>query len=486
VIDQAHQVLCEAGVGIASLAKEMRLFKRESHSVLGSVFLNPTVAAGVAFGSGGTQLRKGPAYTERALYCRVDEDRRVLLVNELGLEGLPDGTVPYDSAEGKALLARVDAIFRGDGGELRTDAACVSPASDREYGARMARMDGDISRFNADTRGPAVNRCEGKVLILATVHDTYEPPQSKTTLWVSTDSAERAFELKRFLFGAQREAEARGDSSIFLPASIEYMNRDAVDAIDEAARLYILVIGLLGVDNPLLKPLFETKSAFERLPMMSAVPDTLLCAFNGLLPPPLPEGVRDACAAYDHHLLIDLGEYGGGEASALRQRLDDFAAAAAETVATPPVRIHEATSAGEAKTLSLFRFVAAAAFKVWCTGHGAKGLSLDYALPTDVGGVPPIPLTPVKRLRYSHFGCNVVHDDIALPSTFDEARIHAIKGEIKAGIENMGGRLPSEHGHGTEYEAPADTKRRWMEMDPTNSLNPGIGGLSPLPNYGDS
>jgi len=88
--------------------------------------------------------------------------------------------------------------------------------------------------------------------------------------------------------------------------------------------------------------------------------------------------------------------------------------------------------------------------------------------------------------RYSHFGCNVVHDDIALPSTFDEARIHAIKGEIKAGIENMGGRLPSEHGHGTEYEAPADTKRRWMEMDPTNSLNPGIGGLSPLPNYGDS
>eukprot|EP00965_Chrysotila_dentata_P097997 3240788-Pleurochrysis_carterae.AAC.1 len=92
--------------GSTRRSQEMRLFKRESHSVLGSVFLNPTVAAGVAFGSGGTQLRKGPAYTERALYCRVDEDRRVLLVNELGLEGLPDGTVPYDSAEGKALLAR--------------------------------------------------------------------------------------------------------------------------------------------------------------------------------------------------------------------------------------------------------------------------------------------------------------------------------------------------------------------------------------------
>ena len=55
-----------AGVGLAQLQKWLnKCFPdRESHSVLGSTFLNPTTAAaGVAFGSGGTQCRKGPAYT---------------------------------------------------------------------------------------------------------------------------------------------------------------------------------------------------------------------------------------------------------------------------------------------------------------------------------------------------------------------------------------------------------------------------------------
>ena len=57
----------------------------ESHSVLGSIFLNPTTAAGVAFGSGGTQLRKGPVYTERLLYARVNDKGRVE-VDERGRE----------------------------------------------------------------------------------------------------------------------------------------------------------------------------------------------------------------------------------------------------------------------------------------------------------------------------------------------------------------------------------------------------------------
>ena len=32
------------------------------NQVLGSLFLNPTVAAGVAFGSGGAQMRRGPVF----------------------------------------------------------------------------------------------------------------------------------------------------------------------------------------------------------------------------------------------------------------------------------------------------------------------------------------------------------------------------------------------------------------------------------------
>ncbi len=48
-------------------------------------------SAGVALGSGGTQLRKGPVYTERVLYARVDATGRVCVEDSLGLQ-LPPGT----------------------------------------------------------------------------------------------------------------------------------------------------------------------------------------------------------------------------------------------------------------------------------------------------------------------------------------------------------------------------------------------------------
>ena len=41
----------------------------------------------MALGSGGTQLRKGPVYTERLLYAAVSAEGRVEVVNTLGLRG---------------------------------------------------------------------------------------------------------------------------------------------------------------------------------------------------------------------------------------------------------------------------------------------------------------------------------------------------------------------------------------------------------------
>lgn len=58
--------------------------------------------------------------------------------------------------------------------------------------------------------------------------------------------------------------------------------------------------------------------------------------------------------------------------------------------------------------LNRFRFAVAPAFRTWCVGQGAQGLSLDYALPKRSADVPPMPagVEPLARLRYSHFGCN--------------------------------------------------------------------------------
>ena len=62
----------------------------------------------------------------------------------------------------------------------------------------------------------------------------------------------------------------------------------------------------------------------------------------------------------------------------------------------------------------------------------------------------------------------------------------AAKMELKAEVEKLGGKLPAEHGHGTEYVAPAETRKRWQEMDPLNVFNPGVGGLSVERRYGKS
>lgn len=55
-IDDGARMVCLAGAGIHSVLQKAASMNKESHSVLGSIFLNPTTAAGIAFGSGGTQV----------------------------------------------------------------------------------------------------------------------------------------------------------------------------------------------------------------------------------------------------------------------------------------------------------------------------------------------------------------------------------------------------------------------------------------------
>ncbi len=210
---EGRQVLCLAGAGIQDLGQLLAgRFGRDSHTVLGSSFLNPTVAAGVALGSGGVQLRKGPTYTERLLYARVTERGEVEVVDTLGL-ALPPG---------------VSALQLLDGGaeDLRS-APGARPASDAaRYARALAAQDGAVTRFNADTRGPEPVRSEGHVLVLASVHDSFARPASSETLWIATDSFDACRELRDVLL----------QSSADLPSSCEYMNRDAIHVVQRAGR----------------------------------------------------------------------------------------------------------------------------------------------------------------------------------------------------------------------------------------------------------
>ena len=518
-IDEGKRVVCLAGVGLARLQKFLREHfpHRECHSQLGSTFLNPTTAAGVALGSGGTQLRKGPAYTERALYLTITQNKwkenQVHIVNTLGLKGMEDINLPperrrkMDSVPYRLnTWSRWIQQYNGGLGEhycpYQFITASSSPhgslaaSASKQYREHVCQLDDSVSRYNADTSGPDFNRSEGKVVILATVHDTFAEPRKERHFWISFDSLETALAFRR---------EVCLNNPLDLPISLEYMDRDAFDVVDSAGRAMALSIQFLGMTSPLLRQLWNAKLWVESILDNNIIVDQWLYRINHLVPSVLPTAVQDNGKQFDHHVAMTVGDFGTGNLERILQRLEAFEQKYNVTTdgrKQPRVWVYEATSRNEAHSINAFRFVAASAFRTWCIGQGAQGFSVDYALPKNGGLAPALRLKsqpqiendkkgkqiekneddcgcsalPIKRMRYSHFGCNVVHEDLAYAPGVD---IQKVKYEFKKHVEyQCGGKLPAEHGHGTEYPAPPATQERWKRMDPLNVCNPGVGGLS--------
>jgi D-lactate dehydrogenase len=251
------------------------------------------------------------------------------------------------------------------------------------------------------------------------------------------------------------------------------MDRDSFDVIDRSGRLLGNMIKLVGTSSTLVRDLWKVKLWIEALDFRGAstLADKLLYFANPIAPEILPRSIMDLGRKMDHHVAMTVGDF-DGSLDRFLERMEEFRSKHGSNVV-----VHECTSKSEEASLSAFRFVAAPAFRTWCVGMGAQGFSVDYALPKNGGQAPPlISGTPLKRMRYSHFGCNVVHEDLAFGPGDD---IHSIKMQLKKSVEHdCGGKLPAEHGHGTEYHAPHETCERWKGMDPLNVMNPGVGGLS--------
>ena len=489
-IDGGTKVVCLAGAGIATLASNLKVWgfeNRESHSTLGSTFLNPTTAAGVSLGSGGTQLRKGPAYTDRALYCKVSQNKWgkkvVEVVNTLGIDGIEDTDFPNNSG---SVVEQLDHFTHDVKTGYQRPMAKSSgskngkaKASDRDYPQIVCDC-GDnhrgksVSRSNADTKGEDCNRSEGKVLILATVHDTFPKADKQKSFWISCQDFDTAQEFRK---------QVCLDNPKDLPISVEYMDQDSFDVIDQAGRIMANLIKVVGVGS-FVGLLWDVKLKIAALPFDGAdlFADKLLYIFNNATPAILPSRFNNT--GMGHHISMSVGEFGNGEMERCLERMQEFKKEKGDKIL-----IQECENSREEMSLTAFRFVAAPAFRTWCVGNDVQGFSVDYAMPKNMKEAPPLatladdpnPVAPLKRMRYSHFGCNVVHEDLAYPLGVDIDEVHH---QLKHSVSDCGGKLPAEHGHGTEYTAPKDSQNRWMKMDPLNVMNPGIGGLSSKFKYG--
>ena len=162
LLDEGKQVLAFPGSTLYQLEKELKPLGREPHSVIGSSCIGASVLGGICNNSGGSLVKRGPAYTEMALYAQIDADGVLRLVNHLGINL---GTTP------EQILTRLDDDTWQQGDVLHDQ----RHASDHEYAERVRDVEADTpSRFTADARRLfEASGCAAQLALFAVRLDTF-------------------------------------------------------------------------------------------------------------------------------------------------------------------------------------------------------------------------------------------------------------------------------------------------------------------------
>ena len=72
IIDNGNQVIALPGSSLYDLENILKPLEKEPHSVIGSTSIGASIVGGVCNNSGGSLVHRGPAYTEFALYAKVN------------------------------------------------------------------------------------------------------------------------------------------------------------------------------------------------------------------------------------------------------------------------------------------------------------------------------------------------------------------------------------------------------------------------------
>ncbi|NOW45825.1 D-lactate dehydrogenase [Novosphingobium sp. SG751A] len=453
-----EQVVCLAGATLFELERVLGSIGREPHSVIGSSCIGASVIGGVCNNSGGALIRRGPAYTELALYARATADGRVELVNHLGLDL---------GADAEAMLG---AVAKG----RFTAGAAGGTASTPDYAERVRAVDAPSpARFNADaTRLFEASGCAGKLMVLAVRLDTFPKDQRTATFYIGTNDPAELDMLRRRALGELRH----------LPVSGEYIHREAFDVAATYGKDVFVAIERFGTDR--LPLFFALKNRLDRLGdrlrwLPDHVSDRVLQAVSRLLPQHLPPRMRQWRDRFEHHLILKVADEGIDETRALLASL--FPSADGD--------LFECTPA-EAQKAFLQRFaVAGAALRYRAMHTPAVGeiIALDVALRRNERDwreqLPPdIAACIDKALYYGHFFCHVFHQDYVLKPGVDPI---ALEHRMWHLLDERGARYPAEHNVGHLYEAGPELAAHYRALDPGNRLNPGIGHTSRQRHWGD-
>lgn len=456
VIDQGRQVVCLPGATLHGLERLLKPYGREPHSEIGSSCIGASVIGGICNNSGGMLVRRGPAYTELALFARVDASGTLQLVNHLGIR-------LGDSPE--SMLARLD---NGDFTEADIDGAADRRAACPDYEVRVRDVEaGTPARFNNDpTRLYEASGSAGKLAVFAVRVDSFETDAQTQVFCIGVHDPAILTALRHRLLAPGME----------LPVSCEYMHRDIFDLSARYAKDMFAVIERFGTDA--MPHVFAWKARIDRLlgrfALLPASPtDRMAQTLGQLLPLHLPRRLRALRDQCEHLLLLKVAGPGMAQAEALLSRL----------LADPHDGAWFACTPEEGDKALLHRFVAGGAAIRFNALHRAdvEGvISLDFALPRNTRDwFEQLPADIEAQLaghyRYAHFLCHVFHHDYMVRKGGD---LQAIKRQLLALIAAKGGEYPAEHNVGHTYGAKPALAAFYRETDPTNSFNPGVGQMS--------
>ena len=450
LIQNGRQAVCLPGATLYELESLLRPLGREPHSVIGSSCIGASVMGGICNNSGGALVRRGPAYSEMALYARVNEQGRLEMVNHLGIAL---------GEEPEAMLARLE---KGQFTPADIDDAEIADrsASDHGYADHVRQIDAPTpARFNADpTRLFEASGSAGKVMLFAVRLDTFEKDKETRVFYIGTNDPAELTALRRAILG----------SFANLPVAGEYMHRTCFDIAARYGKDTYLAIQKLGTDR--IPGLFAAKARVDGLPFMPAgLSDKLIQFVADRLPSHLPPRLLEWRDRYEHHLILRMAD--GGIAEAFAWLSAHFPSATGGFFECTPQ---------EAEGAFLHRFAAAGAANRYRAVHDREVeniVALDIALPRNcedwVEQLPSEIEAPIlHKLYYGHFLCHVFHQDYIVAKGTD---CLALEEAMLPLLDQRGAEYPAEHNVGHLYHAKPALAQHYEALDPCNMFNPGIG-----------
>ena len=459
VIKNGHQVIALGGSSLFDLENIIKPFGREPHSVIGSTSIGATVIGGICNNSGGSLVHRGPAFTELALYARVNEKRELELINELDINL---GSNPEEILENLQSKNYVD-------NDIIFSDKC---ASDKDYSKIVREVDSKIpARYNSDKRLLfGASGSAGKIAVFAVRLDTYPAPKKKKVFYLGTNNPNDFSEIRREILKKFKNLPRLGD----------YLHRDCYITAQNYSKDSFLLIERLGTN--FLPFLFSFKRIIDL--MSSKIPfcsnnlsDRLMQFLGSLFPDHLPKKMNDFRDNFEHHWIIEMTDDGITEAKDyfikyFKDKNADF------------FECNER----ESKKAMLHRYVSAGAFGRYFLMNEkkvGKMITIDVAFSRnhkDWFEKLPEKLNKlfIKKLYYGHLFCHVFHHNYILKKGVcpDETMSEILKIYDKIGAE-----YPAEHNVGHEYKAKPTLEKFYRDLDPTNFFNPGIGKTSKKINW---